>query len=97
LEQLRIWQLAAGGVLATDHSDEPEVGSDESLPGMLSARFEESQFLIGRIGKPSTRYSGIPCQQARLDRALQRHNLCTCQHGLGGLIVARLSHADTVR
>jgi hypothetical protein len=39
LEKLRVRELAACRVLATDHSNQPEVGLDESLSGPLSAGF----------------------------------------------------------
>jgi hypothetical protein len=70
LEQFCIRKLGARRVLTTDHPDKPKIGSDESLPGALSAVFEESQFLIGRIGEASARGSSVSCQQPSLDRAL---------------------------
>ena len=51
LEQLRLGELAAGRKLATDHSNEPEIGSDESLSRHVSQVLEDLQFHIGRIGK----------------------------------------------
>ena len=36
----------------------------------LAAVFEESQFLIGRIGEAGARDSSVSCQQPSLDRAL---------------------------
>jgi hypothetical protein len=70
LKQFGIRKLAPRRVLATDHADKPEVGSDESLPSLLPLVLESSQFLLGRIGKTGT---GGPClarQQAGLDCAL---------------------------
>ena len=55
LEQLRVWQLAARRVLATDHPDQPKVGADESFPGPLSTGFQKSQLVIGRIAKAGAR------------------------------------------
>jgi hypothetical protein len=42
LEQFGIGQLASRGVLATNHADKPEIGSDESLPSLLSLIFKKS-------------------------------------------------------
>ena len=70
LEQFGIRKLSPRRVLATDHADKPEVGSDESLASLLSLVLESSQFLLGRIGKTG---AGDPClarQQAGLDCAL---------------------------
>jgi hypothetical protein len=49
LKQFCIGQLASRRKLSADHPDEPQVGSDESLPGQRSLIFEQSQFLIGGI------------------------------------------------
>jgi hypothetical protein len=40
LKQFRIGKPAPRCVLPTDHADEPEVGSNESFPSLLSMVFE---------------------------------------------------------
>jgi hypothetical protein len=70
LKQFRFRESATRCKLAADHSNEPEVGSNEALPGQLASLLQDLQFLIGRIGKVSARYPGISCQQARLNCAL---------------------------
>jgi hypothetical protein len=96
LEQFGIRKLAARRVLATDHPDQPEVGSDESLSGQLAVVFQDPQFLVGRIGKTKTRHSCISCQQPSLDRALQLGNLGAGQQLFSGVVVEVLNHADTL-
>jgi hypothetical protein len=70
LKQFRFRESATRRKLATDHPNEPEVGSNEALLSQLADVFQDLQFLIGRIGKVSARYSSISCQQARLNCAL---------------------------
>jgi hypothetical protein len=91
LEQVGLWELATGGVLATDHSNQPEVGSHESLPSPLALGFECTQFLIGRIGKPGAGDPGMVRQQASLNRALQFHSFSARQQGFR-YIVKGLGH-----
>ena len=59
LKQLGVWKLATRRKLSTDHPDKAQVGLDEPLPGQASLIFEQSQFLLGRIGKavPDSRAS----------------------------------------
>jgi hypothetical protein len=75
LEQLGIGKLATRRKLPTDHPDETQVGLDEPLSGQRSLILEQSQFLLGRIGKTRTRQSRISRQQARLDDALELDKL----------------------
>ena len=70
LKQLGVWKLATRRKLSTDHPDKAQVGLDEPLPGQASLIFEQSQFLLGRIGKARTRQSCISRQQAGLDHVL---------------------------
>ena len=67
---------------------------DEPLPGQRSLILEQAQFLLGRIGKASTRQSRVPRQQASLDDALHLDQLGGSQVGLVGHIV---DHDHTVR
>jgi hypothetical protein len=75
LKELGIWKLATRSKLPTDHPYQTQVGLDEPLPGQRSLIFEQSQFLLGRIGKARTRQSRISRQQAGLDRALELDKL----------------------
>jgi hypothetical protein len=59
LEQLGFRELAPDRLLATDHSNQPKVGSDEPLPSLRSLVFKHSQFLIGRVRESGTRNPGI--------------------------------------
>jgi hypothetical protein len=59
LEQLRVWQLTARRVLATDHPDQPKVGADESLPGLLATGLQQAQLVIGRIAEAGARQPGV--------------------------------------
>ena len=67
------------------------------LPGQRSLIFEQSQFLLGRIGKARSRQSRISRQQAGLDDALELHKLGRGQLGFVGNIITGLDHAHTVR
>jgi hypothetical protein len=75
LKQVGIGKLATRRELPPDHPDETQVGLDESLPRRRSLIFEQSQFLLGRVGKARTRQSRISRQQAGLDRALELDKL----------------------
>jgi hypothetical protein len=97
LKQLGIWKLATRRKLPTDHPDETQVGLDEPLPAQCSLIFEQSQFLLGRIGKARTRQSRISRQQAGLDGALELHKRDGGQLGFIGDSVVSLDHAHTVR
>ena len=79
LKQFRIGKPAPRCVLPTDHADEPEVGSNESFPSLLSMVFENFQFLFGRISETGTGYPDIARQQASLDRPLELNDLGACQ------------------
>ena len=59
--------------------------------------FEQSQFLLGRIGKARARQSRISRQQAGLDDALELDKLGGGQLVYVGNIVVTLDHAHTVR
>jgi hypothetical protein len=97
LKQLGIWKLATRRKLPTDHPDEAQVGLDEPLPGQRSLIFEQSQFLLGRIGKARPRQSRISRQQAGLCDALELDKFGRGQARFVGNIVVRLDHAHTVR
>lgn len=97
LKQLGIGKLATCRKLPTDHPDETEVGLDEPLPRQRSLIFQQSQFLLGRIGKARTRQSGISRQQAGLDNALYLDKLGVGRQGFVGDIAVSLDHAHTLR
>jgi hypothetical protein len=97
LKQLGIGKLATGRKLSTDHPDETQIGLDEPLPGQRSLIFEQSQFLLGRIGKAHTRQWCISRQQAGLDDALELDKLGRGQLVFVGNIVVGINHAHTVR
>jgi hypothetical protein len=97
LKQLGIWKLATRRKLPTDHPDKTQVGLDEPLPGQRSVIFEQSQLLLGRIGKARPRQSRISRQQAGLYDALELDKFGGAQLGFVGDIVVCLDHAHTVR
>jgi len=77
LKQVGIGKLATRSKLPTDHPDKTQVGLDEPLPCQRSLIFEQSQFLLGRVGKARTRESRISCQHAGFDCALELDKLCS--------------------
>jgi hypothetical protein len=93
LKQFGIRKLAPRRKLPADHPHEAQVGLDEPLPRQRPVVFQESQFLVCRIGETDTRYSRLSRQQARLDGTLQLDNLGVCQQGFGRDIVESLGHA----
>jgi len=97
LKQLCFRKLATRRKLSTDHSDQTQVGLDESLPGQRSLVFEQDQFLLCGIGKASARQSRSFGQQSGLDYALQLDKLNVGQQWFVGDVVVSLDHAHTVR
>jgi hypothetical protein len=96
LEQFGFRELTPCRLLTTDHSNQTEVGSDESLPSLRSLVLKHSQFLISRVGKSGTRHPGIPRQQASFNRALQINDLGAGKQRFGWFVIEGFSHADTV-
>jgi hypothetical protein len=97
LKQLGIWKLATRRELPTDHPDETQIGLDEPLSGQRSLIFEQSQFLLGRIGEARARQPRLSRQQASFDDALELDELGGGQLGLVEGIAVGLDHAHTLR
>jgi hypothetical protein len=87
LEQFSISKLATRRKLSTDHSYQPQVCSDESLPSSRSLFFEQSQLPIRRVCEAGARCSRVTCQQASLYGPLQLDNLGMSQQRFVGRIV----------
>ena len=72
--------------------DQPEVGSDEPLPGPLPILFEQQQLGLGGFDRPGSLEPGGPGQHAGLDLSLQADHLSGGQQGLLVLVIGHGRH-----